>query len=893
MSLSPMMRQYNEIKEEYKDCVLFYRIGDFYEMFWDDAKLASRVLELTLTGKQCGLKERAPMCGVPFHAADSYIAKLVEQGYKVAVCEQLEDPAEAKGMVKRGVIKIVTPGTITASTVLRENENNYIACVFLDGDDMSVSYSDISTGELCTTEQTDVHAAEYALDELVKIDPSEIIANAEFIEECGRENIAASTGAFVRSMDDSYFAERTAVQSIRSQFGQISLTALGIDGRAGCVRSVGALLGYLIETQKSNLGQIVTCRFYERTSSMSLDRSTIRNLELTETLFDKREKGSLLGVLDKTKTAMGARMLKKWIKEPLNDADSINERLDTVEALQNDHMTLRDLQESLAEIYDFERLGGRIASGNANGRDLIALKKSADALPGIEALLAKMDTDLIRKILAQMPDISDVSEIIGEAVNDDPPITVKDGGIIKSGYSENLDSYRLSIKDSKAWIAGLEQKEKDRTGITHLKVGYNKVFGYYIEVSRSNLDLVPDDYIRKQTLVGGERFVTPKLKETEDIVLNGEARINKLEYELFTDVRERCQKKLPEIQSISRAVAVLDVLCTFADVSTRNGYVKPTVDDSHELEIAQGRHPVIEQTTGSGLFVANDTYMNDSDQSMLLITGPNMAGKSTYMRQTAMIVLMAQIGCFVPASRAKIGVVDRIFTRIGASDNLSRGESTFFVEMSELAYILRNATNRSLVILDEIGRGTSTYDGLSIAWATVEYLCSAEKHVRTLFATHYHELTALEDELRGVVNLNVDVSDNNGSIIFLHKIVPGPASRSYGIHVARLAGVPEALLGNAEDKLQALESGEAGGLLEKSRGGDDLLADEYDSAKPDSVGGSAVNDDSHGYEEQQQFTFVMQEENPVVDMLRSVDIMNTTPAQAIKLLEDLKKLAEE
>jgi DNA mismatch repair protein MutS len=888
-----MMQQYKKIKDEYSDCILFFRLGDFYEMFFDDAKLASRVLELTLTGKNCGLKERAPMCGVPYHAADTYIAKLVENGYKVAVCEQLEDPAETKGMVKRGVIRVVTPGTITSSMILNEKENNYIACVYIDDDLMSISYSDISTGELYTTEERGKRAADDALDELVKIDPSEIIANSAYLEICGKEETAQATGAFVRELDDSYFSKRTAEQSIRSQFGQMSETALGIDGREGCISSVGALLGYLIETQKQSLRQIVTCRFYERGSSMSLDKATIRNLEITETLYDKKVQGSLLGVIDRTETAMGARLLKKWLKEPLNEAGRINERLDAVETLKDDRKSLADIREGLKQVYDFERLGGRIASGNANGRDLIALKKSIDALPGIKSILKDLGADYLSRIESQMTDISDLSELIGNAVVEDPPMTVKDGGVIKSGFSKDLDDYRLSIKDSKAWIAGLEASEKERTGITHLKVGFNKVFGYYIEVSRSNLDMVPDDYIRKQTLVGAERFITPKLKEMEGIVLNGEARINKLEYEIFNDVRSAAEKRIPEIQAVSRACAALDVLASFADVSIRNDYVKPEVDESCELEIVKGRHPVIEKSTTQGMFVSNDTYMNGSDESMLIITGPNMAGKSTYMRQTALIVLMAQVGCFVPASKARIGVVDRIFTRIGASDNLSRGESTFFVEMSELAYILRNATARSLVILDEIGRGTSTYDGLSIAWATVEYLCSEKYHVRTLFATHYHELTALGDQLQGVVNLNVDVSDDNGSIIFLHKIVPGPASRSYGIHVARLAGVPSELLDNAEVKLERLESGDSSERAQRafSESAPVESSDENPSDTDDE--NTAENESSSSnIQDGTQLSFVMSEDDPIADRLRDIDIMETTPSEAIRLLEELKRMAD-
>ncbi|MGC2872964.1 DNA mismatch repair protein MutS [Ihubacter sp. mB4P-1] len=868
--LSPMMQQYLEIKAEYEDCILFFRLGDFYEMFYDDAKIASRELELTLTGKNCGQEERAPMCGVPFHSADTYIARLVEKGYKVAICEQIEDPAEAKGIVKREVIQIITPGTVTSQSMLNEKENNYLASVYLDKRGMSVSYCDISTGELYTTEENrGLNLYEDLLNELVKINAKEIMINQEFAESYDQEEIKAVTGGFLFVMNDAYYNPKSAKDSISAQFNGLSMTALGLDGRDLCIMSLGALLAYLLETQKQNLAQLTRCQFYELGKHMSLDKATLRNLEITETLYDKRVQGSLLGVLDKTATAMGSRKLKQWLREPLNNAVEINGRLDAVEVLTENPMIENNIREALKQVYDFERLAGRIASGSANGKDLIALKSSVRVLPEIKESLSYGQAPLLELLSERIHDLSPIYDLIESAICDDPPFTIKDGGIIKEGWSEELDSIKYSIKDGKQWIVSLEATERERTGIKNLKVGFNKVFGYYIDVTKSNTHLVPEDYIRKQTLVNNERYITPELKEMESLVLNAETKINQLEYELFTNVRLEIQKYIREIQETSQSIAQLDVLCSFARVSSRLGYVKPVIDESYELRIEKGRHPVIEQMTGGGLFVSNDTYLNNTDTSMLVITGPNMAGKSTYMRQTALIVLMAQAGCFVPCESAKIGVVDRIFTRIGASDNLAQGQSTFFVEMSELAYILSCAQDRSLIILDEIGRGTSTYDGLSIAWAAVEYLCNDEKHIRTLFATHYHELTVLEDQIKGVQNLNVDVSEENGNIVFLHKIIPGSASRSYGIHVAKLAGIPSSLLHSARAKLECLEENSAQvSLTEQTQSAGAL---------------------SKGKPEEEQISFFIPQQSPVVEKLKKLDLMDVTPSQAIRILEELKE----
>ncbi len=883
MKLSPMMQQYLDIKEEYQDCILFFRLGDFYEMFFEDAKTTSRELELTLTGKNCGLEERAPMCGVPFHSAEGYIARLVEKGYKVAICEQVEDPKAAKGIVKREVIKIVTPGTLTAQSMLAEKENNYLAAVHMNSEGLSVAYCDISTGELNVTEYKGAELYETLLNELVKIKAKEIIVCQDFSEHYDVDEIRLITEAFLNVQSDAYFSQRGCEDAIKAQFGSVSLTGLGLDFRPYAVISLGVLLSYLWETQKQSLKHITHLNFYEIGGHMTLDKATLRNLEITETLYDRKVQGSLLGVLDKTHTAMGSRKMKQWLREPLNQVEEINQRLDGVEALYNNPLIRNNLKESLKEIYDFERLTGRIACGNANGKDLIALRNSIMVLPDIKDGLTEVsEAEILRDMNGEIDPLTEVYQLIEAAIVDDPPFQIREGGLIKPGFSEDLDNLKYSIKDGKHWIANLENSERERTGIRNLKVGYNRVFGYYLEVTRSFYDMIPDNYIRKQTLANAERFITPELKEMESLVLNAETKINQMEYDLFCSVRDKIEEYIVPIQKTSAAVASLDVLCSFAEVSDRLGYVKPVIDDSLELEIYKGRHPVIEQTIPDGLFVSNDVYMNNDDTSMLLITGPNMAGKSTYMRQTALIVLMAQAGCFVPCERARIGVCDRIFTRIGASDNLAQGQSTFFVEMSELSYILSSARERSLVILDEIGRGTSTYDGLSIAWAAVEYLCNQHTHIRTLFATHYHELTVLEEQIHGVCNLNVDVSEENGNIVFLHKIIEGSASRSYGIHVAKLAGVPQSLLERAEDKLSELESGAPAPANASVKTEPALEAQETPSKPAKSAKSSKPAVEG-------QISLFDFAPVSVVERLREVNLMEITPSQAFKILEELKE----
>lgn len=874
MQLTPMMQQYMDIKENYKDCILFFRLGDFYEMFFEDAVTASRELEITLTGKSYGQEERAPMCGVPYHAADNYIGKLIERGYKVAICEQVEDPATAKGIVKREVIQIITPGTVVSQSMLNEKENNYLASVFLSETGAGIAYCDVSTGEISAAELSGARYIEKLINELVKIRAKEVIANEAVSLDGLSEDIRDASGAYFSILSSQYYSQNAAEEAVLRQFKVKSLKGLGVEEMPAAVMALGALLSYLFETQKQSLSHLARLNVYDTAGHMALDKATIKNLELTETLFEKKIQGSLLGVLDRTQTAMGSRKMKQWLREPLNRLAEIKQRLDAVELLTDEILLRNNLKEHLKKIYDLERLAGRIACGNANGKDLIALKNSIFVLPDIKGELASCGDPLLERLEASMDALTDIYELIERAVVDEPPFTVKEGGLIKKGYSEDLDSLKDSIVDGQSWIAGLEAVEKERTGIKSLKVGFNKVFGYYIEVTKSYYDLVPENYIRKQTLANCERFITPELKEVESVVLNAETKINQLEYELFAGIRNFIQGFIGAIQNTSASLSVLDVLVSYAEVGSRLGYVKPDINNGDAILIEKGRHPVIEGSIRNGIFVSNDTYVDRKDSSMLLITGPNMSGKSTYMRQTALIVLMAQTGCFVPAESAAIGIVDRIYTRIGASDNLAQGQSTFYVEMSELAYILNTATDKSLIILDEIGRGTSTYDGLSIAWAVVEYLCNSKGRIRTLFATHYHELTALEGHMTGLKNLNVDVQEKDGNIVFLHKIIEGSASRSYGIHVAKLAGVPQQLLLTAEEKLSELEqSGASIGL------------DKYVAGAAEELPASKANTE--------QISFFSFAPNPVVERLKTLDLMTITPSQAFGILEELKQAADQ
>ena len=799
------------IKDDYKDAILMYRLGDFYEMFFDDAILASRELELTLTGRNCGLEERAPMCGVPYHSVDQYIVRLVNNGHKVAICEQVEDPAEAKGIVRREITRIYTPGTLDINDSGRSENNVFIASACISDELTAVALADISTGELSAYEyETEKEGRKFLFERLLNdisiLDVKELVISDEIASEVEISLSEHMLNVYLDRIDDSYYRYQTARDVLMDQFGVSSLIPLDLEGREEMTSATGALLMYLRDTQKGDLDQFRDITIKQHDGVMHLDRSTLRNLELLETIYDGDVKGSLLGVIGKTRTAMGGRLLRAWLREPLTDVAEIRRRLDAVEELRNDPLKANNISNSLRYIYDFQRLTARVATGRADARDLIALKRTLAQLPDIKYELSGTSSSLLRGLNESMENFDDLYRLIDHSICEEPPMGITEGGIIKPGYSVDLDKLKKSISGAKEWIANLENTEKERTGIKTLRVGYNKVFGYYIDVSKGMIDRVPEDYIRKQTLVNNERYITPELKEKEDLVLTAEARINKIEYEEFRRIRSAIEPYITRLQNASAAVAALDVIISFAKTASSNGYVKPEVNDSYVIDIKKGRHPAVEQLLGAGMFVSNDTYIDMNERSMLIITGPNMSGKSTYMRQTAIIVLMAQIGCFVPAESAVIGVTDRIFTRIGASDNLAYGQSTFYIEMSELAGILRNATSRSLIILDEIGRGTSTFDGLSIAWATASYLADPSHRVRTMFATHYHELTELEDEKEGIHNLSVAAAEDGNDVVFLHNIIEGPASKSYGIHVARIAGIPETIRRDARHKLNELEA---------------------------------------------------------------------------------------
>lgn len=805
---SPMMQHYLATKEKYKDCILFYRLGDFYEMFFDDAVNVSRELELTLTGKDCGQEQRALMCGIPYHAAESYIAKLVQNGHKVAICEQLEDPKLAKGIVKRDVIRVVTPGTVTESNLLEEKRNNFIMSIFKKGIFFGIAVCDISTGDFYSAEIKEENNFERLLDEISRYSPSEIIAN-EMLYDCGEEisKIKERFDVYISTEDEEKFSEET--EEIYMQYalsddkGNI---IKDLEKRPFAVAAINGLIKYIEDTQKTKLEHINKITIYTITKYMSLDINARRNLELTEKMRDKSKKGTLLWVLDKTATSMGGRLLRRWISDPLIDVKEINNRLEAVKEFKDDIILRGELSSSLKGVYDIERLAGKISYGSANARDLNSLKSSASKLPAIKNMLANAKSGMLRKIYDDLDTLDDIFQLIDKAIVDEPPILITEGGIIKMGYSPEIDELKTAMIDGKTWLVQLEAREREETGIKGLKVGYNKVFGYYLEVTKSYLSQVPDRYIRKQTLTGGERYITEELKELESKVLGAEEKVVALEYKAFTEIREHIKSQIQRLQKSAMAVSQLDVLCSFAQVAEDFNYCMPEVDDSGIIDVKDGRHPVIEKMLPSGAFVANDTYLDKDSNRVSIITGPNMAGKSTYMRQVALITLMAQIGSFVPATSAHIGVVDKIFTRVGASDDLSMGQSTFMVEMMEVANILKEATANSLVVLDEIGRGTSTYDGLSIAWAVAEYIENKEKcGAKTLFATHYHELTQLEDTLEGVKNYSIAVKEKGEDIIFLRKIIPGGTDESYGVHVARLAGVPKAVTQRANEILKKIE----------------------------------------------------------------------------------------
>ena len=871
--LTPMMQQYMKTKEQYKDCILFYRLGDFYEMFFDDAITASRELEITLTGKNCGLEERAPMCGVPFHSVDGYLNRLVSKGYKVAICEQMEDPASAKGIVRREVVRIATPGTNLDMQALDESRNNYIMCVVYIADRFGMSVADVTTGEYLVTE---IDSGEKLFDEIYKFMPSELICNEAFyMSGMNLDDMKNRLGITIYSLDAWYFDDAICSQTLKDHFQVGTLNGLGIaDYDCGMI-AAGALLGYLKETQKTSLSHMSKLIPYTTGRYMLLDSSTRRNLELCETLREKQKRGSLLWVLDKTKTAMGARTLRKYIEQPLINRKDIEDRLNAVEELKDNAISREEIREYLSPVYDLERLVSRITYKSANPRDMIAFQSSLSMLPHIKYILSEMKSPLLKTLYEQLDTLEDLCSLVQNAICDEPPIAMKEGGIIRDGYHEEVDKLRQAKSSGKDWLARLEAQEREKTGIKNLRIRYNKVFGYYLEVTNSFKNLVPDYYTRKQTLANAERYIIPELKELEDTILGAEDKLYALEYELFCDIRERIAGEVIRIQATASAIAQIDTFASLALVAEQNRYVRPKINEKGVIDIRDGRHPVVEKMIPNDMFITNDTYLNDKKNRISIITGPNMAGKSTYMRQTALIVLMAQIGSFVPADSANIGLVDRIFTRVGASDDLASGQSTFMVEMTEVANILRNATSKSLLILDEIGRGTSTFDGLSIAWAVIEHISNSKLlGAKTLFATHYHELTELEGKIDNVNNYCIAVKEKGDDIIFLRKIVKGGADKSYGIQVARLAGVPESVTNRAKEIVEELVDADITGRI-----------------KDIAVQGHAPKIRTKKYDEvdlAQISLFDTVKDDDVLEEIKALDVSNLTPIDALNTLYQLQ-----
>ena len=872
--LTPMMKQYMQTKEEYKDCILFYRLGDFYEMFFDDALTASKELEITLTGKNCGLEERAPMCGIPYHAVDSYLNRLVSKGYKVAICEQVEDPKTAKGIVKREVIRVVTPGTNLDTQGLDETKNNYIMCIVYMADRYGLSVADVTTGEYLVTE---LDSQTKLMDELYKFMPSEIVCNEAFyMSGLDLDDLKNRLHMAIYSLEAWYFDDALCRETLQEHFKVASLEGIGLsDYECGMIAS-GALLKYLEETQKNSLSHMSRLTRYATGNYMVLDSATRRNLELVETLREKQKRGSLLWVLDKTKTAMGARTLRKYVEQPLIDKESIVKRLDAVAELKDNAICREEIREYLNPVYDLERLVGKITYQSANPRDLIAFQSSLSMLPSVKCILKDMESDLLKEIYEELDPLEELCDLVGRAIQEEPPLAMKEGGIIKDGYNEEVDRLRKAKSEGKNWLADLETKEREKTGIKNLRIRYNKVFGYYLEVTNSFKDLVPDYYTRKQTLANAERYIIPELKELEDTILGAEDKLCALEYELYCEVRNTIAAELTRIQRTAKAVAKLDVIASLALVAERNNYVRPKINEKGVIDIRDGRHPVVEKMIPNDMFIANDTYLDDKKQRISIITGPNMAGKSTYMRQAALIVLMAQLGSFVPASSANIGLVDRIFTRVGASDDLASGQSTFMVEMNEVANILRNATSKSLLILDEIGRGTSTFDGLSIAWAVVEYISNSKLlGAKTLFATHYHELTELEGKISNVNNYCIAVKEKGDDIVFLRKIVKGGADKSYGIQVAKLAGVPDPVINRAKEIVEEL-----------------VTADITGKVKNIAVQGSETKKKTQKKLDEVDLTqfslFDTVQDDDVLNELKELDISHMTPMDAMNKLYQLQ-----
>ena len=865
--LTPMMKQYMETKSQYQDCILFYRLGDFYEMFFEDALTASRELEITLTGKNCGQEEKAPMCGVPYHAVEGYLNRLVAKGYKVAICEQVEDPKTTKGIVKREVVRIVTPGTNLDTQALDETKNNYIMCIVYIADKYGVSVADISTGDYFVTEIPD---SAKLLDEIYRFSPSEIICNEAFyMSGVDMDGMKDRLGITIYSLESWYFDDEVCRKKLLEHFEVSSFAGLGLADYDCGIISAGALLQYLLETQKNSLSNLTHITPYAAGKFMMIDSSTRRNLELCETLREKQKRGSLLWVLDKTKTAMGARTLRKYVEQPLIDKTEIIRRLDAVQELKEQAISREEIREYLSPVYDLERLITKIAYGSANPRDLTAFRSSLEMLPALLYILQEMKAELLKDLAVDLDPLEDLCILVKKAIREDPPIAMKEGNIINDGYNEEVDKLRRAKSDGKDWLAKLENDEREKTGIKNLKIKYNKVFGYYLEVTNSYKEMVPEYYTRKQTLANAERYITPELKELEDMILGAEDKLYALEYELYSEVRDLIASQIERIQKTAKAVAALDAFASLALVAERNNYVRPKINEKGVIDIKEGRHPVVERMIPNEMFISNDTYLDDKKHRISIITGPNMAGKSTYMRQTALIALMAQIGSFVPAKSANIGLSDRIFTRVGASDDLASGQSTFMVEMTEVANILRNATSKSLLILDEIGRGTSTFDGLSIAWAVIEYISDSRLlGAKTLFATHYHELTELEGKLSGVTNYCIAVKEKGDDIVFLRKIVKGGADKSYGIQVAKLAGVPDSVINRAKELVEELSDA-------------DITAAVKDLASPKKK--PKVEMDMA-----QMSLFDTVQDNDIIEELKGIDIGNLTPMEALNTLYNLQ-----
>lgn len=873
MEVTPMMQKYLETKKEYPDCILFYRLGDFYEMFFDDAITASKELELTLTGKSCGLEERAPMCGVPYHAVEGYLNRLVSKGYKVAICEQVEDPKLAKGLVKREVVRIVTPGTNLNTQSMDETRNNYLMSIAYFQGKIGISVADVTTGDYYLTEVED---NKKLLDEIMKYHPSEIICNDAFtVSGMDLADLKDRLNIAIYSLEPFYYDEDRCRKSLLKHFHVTSLQGMGIEDFPSGLIAAGALMQYLTNTQKIPLSHFTHLYPYLTSRYMLLDSSTRRNLELTETLREKQKRGSLLGVLDKTKTAMGARTLRQYIEQPLIDKCEIEKRLDGISELSEKAMLRDEIREYLNPIYDLERLLGKVSYKTANPRDLLAFAGSLKMLPSIKVLLNDFSSDILKEIQEETDDLTDVCTLIERAICEEPPLAIREGGIIRDGFDENIDRLRHAKNDGKTWLARLEEEDRERTGIKNLKVKYNKVFGYYFEVTNSFKNMVPEDYIRKQTLTNAERYTNAKLKELEDTILNAEDKLYGLEYDLFCQIRDSIAGEIDRIQRTAKAVARLDVLCSLSYVAERNHYVRPKINEKGVIDIKAGRHPVVEQMISNDMFISNDTYLDNNKYCVSIITGPNMAGKSTYMRQVALIVLMAQIGSFVPADSANISMTDRIFTRVGASDDLASGQSTFMVEMNEVANILRNATSNSLLILDEIGRGTSTFDGLSIAWAVIEHISNKKLlGAKTLFATHYHELTELEGKMNNVNNYCIAVKEKGDDIVFLRKIVKGGADKSYGIQVAKLAGVPDMVIDRAKEIVTQLCDND---ILEKVQS---IAIDQKETKH------KAVKYDEVDLSQMSLFDTVTDED--VLNELKELDVSTLTPLDALNTIYRLQ-----